>query len=73
MLTRTGINNKDFTNPIEIIEGTFNFYKIEIRSMLAPVKIFINYINNLDNKVQGDLKVFYSTKINKPDEKNCES
>lgn len=41
MLSRTGIMNKDFFNEIEIIEETFNYYKIETKGLMAPLKVFI--------------------------------
>ena len=33
---------------LDIVEGTFKMYKIEIRKMLSPMKLFINYRRNYD-------------------------
>ena len=53
-LIRTSLLNKDFRNQIEIIEGTFQFLKIEMKDILAPLKIYIRYSSG-DSKLYGDL------------------
>jgi hypothetical protein len=42
-----------------------------MKGMLAPMKIYVKYID-CDTELYGDLRVFTSTKIEKPDEKNCD-
>lgn len=44
VLVRTGIGNKEFRNEVEILEGTFNFFKIEMKGLLHPLKIYIKYL-----------------------------
>ena len=66
---------------LDIVEGTFKMYKIEIRKILSPMKLFINYRRNYDQKKNSggsvrkderDLRIIYSQTNSKPDEKNCD-
>ena len=44
LLQRTSVMNKAFRNEVEILEGTFNYYKIEMKGLLHPLKMYINYV-----------------------------
>lgn len=44
VLTRSSIGNKASKNEVEILEGTFNFFKIEMKGYLSPLKIHIKYL-----------------------------
>lgn len=72
LLTRTGIHNKDYYNEAEVLEGTFNYFKIEMKGLQQPLKIFIRYVAVQENALFGDLHVFMSSKIDKPDVNTCE-
>ena len=58
---------------IDIVEGTFQLFKVETKDLMSPLKIFFKYQGDdlKGNKPNGLLQVFYS-KINpKPEAKNC--
>jgi len=55
LLQRTGNMNKTFSNEVEILEGTFNYYKIEMKGMLHPLKIYIKYLTVPENPLFGDI------------------
>jgi hypothetical protein len=44
LLQRTSYMNKAFRNEVEILEGTFNYYKIEMKGLLHPLKMYIKYL-----------------------------
>jgi hypothetical protein len=70
LLQRTTIQNPAFRNEVEVLEGTFNYYKIEMKGLLHPLKIYLKYLSMPENQLYGDIKVFTSTMVDKPDE-NC--
>ena len=49
MLVSSGVEHqlisrsKGSYEPFDIVEGTFRMYKIAIRKMLSPLKLFIHY------------------------------
>lgn len=71
-LARTTINSRNFRNEVEILEGTFQFFKIEMKGLQQPMKIFIKYLSVPENPVFGDLQVFVSKKVDKPEESMCD-
>lgn len=38
---------------LDIVEGTFQMFKIETRKMLSPLKLYINYDKSLDSQRGG--------------------
>ena len=59
---------KDQPHIIDIVEGTHQYSKIEIDEILSPMELTFQYKDNM-----CDLKVIYSTKNRKPEEKACQS
>ena len=43
---------------LDIVEGTFQMFKIEIRKILGPLKLFIMYKDK--SKKDRDLRIYYS-------------
>lgn len=72
VLNRTTISSKDYANEVEVIEGTYNFFKIEMKGLLQPLKLFFKYQDMPENALFGDLNIFMSSKVDKPDENHCE-
>ena len=70
---------KGYTQDLDVVEGTYQLYKIDNRKLLAPLKIYIQYTERASyrdqkqkNNKKPDLKIYYSSTIAKPDENNCE-
>ena len=72
---------------LDIVEGTFKMYKIEIRKLISPMKLFIKYktsngsavdthaIKTSDSaasKNDRDLRIIYSYTNSKPEAHNCD-
>ena len=71
---------------MDIVEGTFRMYKIAIRKLLSPLKLFIHYKGGVreDNIETGgyageknkkparDLRIYYSLTNPKPEAGSCE-
>jgi len=58
MLTRATLANKHAPNEIEILEGTFNYFKIEMKGYMQPCKVYFKYLKTVDGNAMGDLKVY---------------
>ena len=54
---------------LDIVEGTFKMYKIELRKILGPLKLFIFY---KCAKKDRNLRIYYSQSTPKPEANNCE-
>ena len=70
---------------MDIVEGTFKMYKIEIRKLISPMKLFIKYKSNGEvskdttaakangvSKNERDLRIIYSYTNSKPEANNCD-
>lgn len=68
---------------VDIVEGTFQMFKIETRKLLSPLKLYITYKDreitqsdleqsNEPKKLNKDLRILYSQTIPKPEEYNCD-
>ena len=51
----------------EIVEGTYNFFKIQARGFLSPCKVMFK-----KRSAKGDIKVYYSRTNVRPDEEACD-
>ena len=80
MIARISEKNKESTK-LDIVEGTFQMFKIITTGMMAPARLFIKYkeiVSANSSKKVGkrkelrDLRVYYSTTHPNPDEKNYE-
>ena len=59
---------RDQVQFIDIVEGTYEHYKIETKGILSPLKIAFRYTSNEYN----DLKVMYSKTNMRPERNACE-
>lgn len=55
---------------VDIVEGTFQLFKIETRKLQAPLRIVIRYVESSAEK--RDLRVIYSRTIPKPEVAMCD-
>ena len=66
--------NQNIFTEIDIVEGTFQLFKLEVKDMLNPLKMYFKYLGDdvKNNKPAGLLRVIYSRTNPKPEVKNCQ-
>ena len=59
---------RDQITEIDLIEGTFSFFRVEVKGLLNPLKLLFKY----NDEKYTDLKVIYSRTSPQPDERKNE-
>ena len=59
---------RDLVQVVDIVEGTYKYFKIETKGLLSPLKLTFR-MNKNESK---DFRIMYSKSNPRPDEETCE-
>ena len=72
IIQRYDQNSKLTILQLDLVEHTYEMFKIQTLKMLSPLKLYINY-KKLGITIRRDLRVYYSFTNHKPEEGDCDA